>query len=94
MSSEEQREVAGEIRRVLALSKEVEDLVQIGAYRPGARPEVDRALSLGPELAGVLRQGLWERSSMEDSLAALGELARRPMPLQSADAGAPEGGGA
>ena len=81
VSTEDPRETAGNIRRMLALCKEVEDLVQIGAYRPGARPEVDRALALAPELDAVLQQGVWERSSLDAAAEALADIAGRPLPV-------------
>ncbi len=42
--------------RLLALHREVEDLVQIGAYARGSSPETDIALAYHPRLIELLRQ--------------------------------------
>lgn len=43
--------------RLLALYREVEDLVQIGAYARGSSPEHDVAIEITPALNAMLRQG-------------------------------------
>jgi len=44
--------------RSMALYREVEDLVQIGAYAKGASPETDQAIAMHPRLTELLRQDL------------------------------------
>ena len=53
----EARGVPEEARRLLAAYGEVEDLIRIGAYEPGASPEVDRAVAARTSLTEFLKQG-------------------------------------
>jgi flagellum-specific ATP synthase len=55
------------ILRLLATYAQVEDLVQIGAYARGARPESDVAIDLHPPITALLRQGEDEREPFERS---------------------------
>ncbi len=75
VASEAHLRVAQRVRGWLATYREVEDLIQIGAYQPGANPVVDEAIARREPLARYLRQGLDERVSLEESVAALEALA-------------------
>lgn len=66
---------AARVRGWLATYREVEDLVQIGAYQRGTNVAVDEALARRPAIAAFLRQPLDERASLEESAAALAALA-------------------
>ena len=46
-------------------------LTRIGAYRPGADPQIDRAIVLTPRLEAFLAQDKDERTSLGDGFAAL-----------------------
>ena len=59
-------------RQMLATWREMADLVRLGAYRRGADPQADMAVALGPRLEDMLRQGREERSTIAESLKALG----------------------
>lgn len=58
--------LAAEIRKLLAVHRDSEDLVNIGAYVEGSNPEIDRALRLMPKLRSFLQQGLREASPFEE----------------------------
>ncbi|HUD31185.1 MAG TPA: flagellar protein export ATPase FliI [Novosphingobium sp.] len=61
-------------RGVLATWQDMEELVRLGAYRPGSHAEVDRAIALAPRIESLLRQDRRERSFAErdfDALAAI-----------------------
>jgi flagellum-specific ATP synthase len=60
------QELAQQIRSVLAVYRDAEDLVNIGAYTAGANPEVDHALRLIPNVRKFLQQGLYEPSVFEE----------------------------
>ena len=66
-------DVAGEARDILATYREAEDLITIGAYKPGQNKRVDRAVSLIDSLNGFLRQ----RSSDKVTVAESWELVER-----------------
>lgn len=66
---------AGELRDLLATWQDAEELVNIGAYRAGSNPRIDRALDLIGPLRAFLRQQVNDAAPIMDSLTALAELA-------------------
>ena len=62
---------ASSIRDILATYREAEDLINIGAYVPGSNPRVDHALSKIEAVRHFLRQGIYETTSYEHTLAQL-----------------------
>jgi flagellum-specific ATP synthase len=65
-------EQAGQrLRAALAVLREKEDLVAIGAYQPGSDPALDTALSHRPQIERFLRQPVRERSDPQQTDAAL-----------------------
>jgi FliI/YscN family ATPase len=66
------------LREAMAHWREGRDLVEIGAYKPGTNPRLDRALALQPGIEGFLRQGVEERSSLSETVARLGALLAQP----------------
>ncbi|MBU6371939.1 MAG: flagellar protein export ATPase FliI [Alphaproteobacteria bacterium] len=58
-------------RRALSAYADMEELIRIGAYKPGASAELDEAIRLRPALEAFLNQGRDEVSSIEESFAAL-----------------------
>jgi flagellum-specific ATP synthase len=54
------------MREMIAVYREAEDLVNIGAYRAGANPKIDEALRLYPEIEQFLRQDVEDATSIED----------------------------
>jgi flagellum-specific ATP synthase len=82
----EQRAAAQTVRELLAAYRDHEDLISIGAYRPGANPTVDAAVAMREEIHRFLRQTIDERSSVETARGELMKLAQR---CQSARTPAP-----
>ncbi len=66
-----------ELRELLALYAEKEDLIQIGAYAPGTHPQLDRAIALRPAIERFLRQPVDESAPAAESDARLLELLRQ-----------------
>jgi flagellum-specific ATP synthase len=66
---------AGEIRELLAIYRDAEELVNIGAYRPGTNPRIDRSLQMIQPIRDFLRQDIDEKAEPEDTLSSLAELA-------------------
>lgn len=69
------RAAADEIRRVLAVHAEVEEVIQLGAYVAGSNPEVDDALARLPEIRAFLCQQPEEGSTWKTTLERLTALA-------------------
>lgn len=61
--------------RLLAIYREVEDLVQIGAYAKGTNPEADVAIELQPSINTLLRQGKTDATGFEESKAVMLKIA-------------------
>lgn len=66
--------MASEFRDVLASYQEVEDLITIGAYKPGQNPRVDRAVALHDKVQQFLKQSAHSAQSLEDSWRAMKEI--------------------
>jgi flagellum-specific ATP synthase len=73
--SSEHREQAAVIRKLMAVYARSEDLVRIGAYKPGADPELDRALGARGALRAFLTQEAREKVHFADGLRRLATLA-------------------
>jgi flagellum-specific ATP synthase len=74
VNTPEHTEVAAQLRRVLAARKSAQDLLDIGAYQPGANPLVDAAVSFEAEINQFLQQRMTDQSSVVDAWAQLGRL--------------------
>ena len=58
-------------RRLLAAHTRSEDLIRIGAYKPGMDAELDRAMRAMPGLREFLEQGSQERVTIDQTVARL-----------------------
>jgi flagellum-specific ATP synthase len=71
VTTPEHRAQASTARRLLAAHARSEDLIRIGAYKPGTDDDLDRAMRAMPALREFLEQGSKESVSMEDTVARL-----------------------
>ncbi len=55
------------IRELIAVYRDHEDLISIGAYQMGSNPQVDAAIALKPEIDAFLRQSIDDPSAMKTS---------------------------
>ncbi|HEX4007608.1 MAG TPA: FliI/YscN family ATPase [Acidobacteriaceae bacterium] len=69
--SEEHAQAAATVRRMLAAWARGEDLVRIGAYKPGTDAVLDRALEFRPAIRQYLAQGARERETFAEARAQL-----------------------
>jgi len=58
----------GEFKNMIAVYREAEDLINIGAYKQGANPEIDRAIMLHPAIRSFLKQATDEHYSFQETL--------------------------
>jgi flagellum-specific ATP synthase len=72
--SQEVADAGQRLRAALAVLREKEDLVSIGAYQPGSDPALDTALAHRGRIESFLRQSVDERSEPHDTDARLLEL--------------------
>ncbi|HKS16125.1 MAG TPA: EscN/YscN/HrcN family type III secretion system ATPase, partial [Planctomycetota bacterium] len=75
VASPDHRRAAAKLASFLAVHRDAEDLINVGAYVAGANPEIDRALAARPAILGYLRQDVDERAEFGDSVKRLIELA-------------------
>lgn len=70
----EHMELARKVRAVLATYREAEDLINIGAYVSGSNPEIDYAIKMIKPVNEFLRQGIEEKSSLQQSVQWLSRM--------------------
>lgn len=78
VTTDEHRQNAQLVRELMAIHRDHEDLISIGAYRHGSNKQLDLAIDLQDALKAFLRQKVAERSNLDDAqkrLAALRQLA-------------------
>lgn len=72
----EHLQAANALRRMLAIYREQQDLISIGAYRQGTNKEVDQAIAAREGIQRYLAQGMKESASFDQSRDALIQLAK------------------
>ncbi len=75
ITTPEVREAGQRLRAALAVYREKEDLIAIGAYQQGTDPLLDAAVALRPAINTFLRQRVEDFTSLGDADAALQALA-------------------
>src|SRR5690554_2700752 len=73
----EQQAAARALRQAMAARRDVQDLLDVGAYQRGANPLVDAALGSAAEITAFLQQGIAEPAPVGVSWRRLAELAAR-----------------
>lgn len=74
VTTPEQRAAATALRSILAAKVAAQDLLDVGAYKPGTNPRVDAAVANEDAINRFLRQGIGEPSAFADGWARLNEL--------------------
>ncbi len=72
--SKEQRQLITKILELMAVYRESEDLINIGAYKKGSNPRIDEAIEKMEAINAFLRQEVEESSTFEQTLEALKQL--------------------
>jgi flagellum-specific ATP synthase len=65
-------------RKVMATYADMEELIRLGAYRPGSSPEVDEAVRLHEPLEAFLRQGKDESTTLSEGYQGLEQILATP----------------
>ncbi len=74
ITSSRHQELAGKARSVMAVYRESEDLINIGAYAAGSNKKIDYAISRIDAINNFLIQGFDEPAPLEETINALGDL--------------------
>ena len=72
--NEQHKADAGRLRTLLAKYKEVEILIRLGEYKSGADRDTDEAIQKIDLINGFLKQDMQERSSWDETIAALSKV--------------------
>ncbi len=75
VAASEHREQAALVRKLMAVYARSEDLVRIGAYKPGSDADLDRALRARVAMRAFLTQDVHEQVHSAGSLRSLAQLA-------------------
>ncbi len=70
-NSEAETALVNRARRLMAAYANMEEMIRLGAYRRGSDPEVDEAIHYHESLEDFLRQGIAERSTLDQGYASL-----------------------
>jgi flagellum-specific ATP synthase len=65
------------LRKVVSARRSAQDLLDVGAYKPGASPLVDAAVQFESEIDAFLQQRMDERSTTESAWTQLRDLTRK-----------------
>ncbi|OEZ54751.1 MULTISPECIES: FliI/YscN family ATPase [unclassified Duganella] len=71
LTSADERELMGTAVELLAAYERNRQMVDMGAYRAGSNPAIDRAIDVAPALREVLRQSVLESTTRQAALARL-----------------------
>ncbi|KIL35288.1 ATP synthase [Cohnella kolymensis] len=64
---EEQQSAADQLKRMLSVYRESEDLINIGAYQPGSNSEIDKAIQYNDLIKSYTQQRTNEKISLQDA---------------------------
>ena len=76
VTTSQQRAAAVTLRSILAARVAAQDLLDVGAYKPGTNPKVDAAVAHADAIDAFLRQGIDEPAAPAESWARLEALTR------------------
>ena len=71
IAAKDHKMAAGKLKNVLATYNEAEDLINIGAYKPGSNPDIDFAISKIQSVNEFLMQDVDSKYQFEDEVAML-----------------------
>ncbi|MCL2069992.1 MAG: FliI/YscN family ATPase [Treponema sp.] len=80
VAGEKTKEAVGIIRRLMADYADSEDLISVGAYKQGSNPRIDEAIAKREDIEKFLTQAIEQRSTLSETLKALGEIAGVEIP--------------
>ncbi|HUZ17951.1 MAG TPA: FliI/YscN family ATPase, partial [Spirochaetia bacterium] len=82
VTSKQERAAAGEIRRLLAIYNDAEDLINVGAYAKGTNADIDLAVEKIGAIRAFLAQAVEERAVLSETIRRLGEIAEVEIPAE------------
>jgi flagellum-specific ATP synthase len=74
VTTSEQQALAGKFKETMAIYKQSEDLINIGAYKSGSNPGIDYAILKNERMVAYLKQAIHDPVNMEESIQELRNL--------------------
>ena len=74
ITSKEHRGMSNELKNIMSIYRDSEDLINIGAYAEGSNPDIDMAISKNPSIKGFLTQSTEEKIDFEQTLQTLEQI--------------------
>ena len=68
VANEHHLDLALKMREHMAIYKDAEDLINIGAYKQGSNPKIDQAIFFQPKIEKFLRQRVGDASDFAESM--------------------------
>jgi len=72
--SPEHKKLAAEIKKVMAVYKDAEDLINIGAYVKGSNKNIDYAIDVIDNILEFVQQGVYDKYSFEEVLEHMSKI--------------------
>ncbi len=76
---------AKDISRLIAIYRDIEDLVNLGAYSPGSNPEFDLAVTANPHINQFLQQPMFEGIGLQQAINDLLQLVSQLRDMNAAN---------
>ncbi|WP_339227708.1 flagellar protein export ATPase FliI [Oceanobacillus sp. FSL K6-2867] len=74
VATPEQKQIAQELRRLMAVYEDNRELINIGAYKRGTNQEIDRAISYYSKIQEFLRQDVYETNTLNETIQLMKSL--------------------
>ena len=79
IATPEHKEIAGEIRSLMAIYEENSELIHIGAYKKGSNQEIDRAIAYYPAIQSFLKQDVHDYRTLEEAIVMMSQISNGGM---------------
>jgi flagellum-specific ATP synthase len=66
--TDEHKKTAAEIKKVMAVYRDAEDLINIGAYVKGSNEKIDYAIEVYDKIISFIEQGTHEKLTFEETI--------------------------
>ena len=73
IATPEQKQIASKLRNMMAVYRDYEDLISIGAYKSGTNPELDDAIRHINGINEFLCQQVGEKFDLEETIALMAQ---------------------
>lgn len=81
ITSPEEQEAMGRIRKLLAVYTEAEDLINVGAYSEGSNPDIDESIDKIDDIRKFLKQSIQENCLLSETQRYASEISEIDIPI-------------